>query len=257
MITHELVFGLGSAVVAKGRLGQKERVVGITTVFAGDGNYMLTSLSKAVPVSEYKDALLDSLRTTVENIRRSMNWLPGNHIRLVFHAFKPLKDNEAEAVKDLMSDLGEYDVEYAFLHVVQDHPFCLFDEEQKGLYDYGSSRPGKGAYTPGRGLFMRLSRREVLLSLTGPGDVKRVQDGVPSPVLLRLHRSSTFEDTTYLARQVFTFSSHSWRSFFPSSMPVTITYSQLIAKMMGQLGTVSCWNPNAMLGRLGETRWFL
>jgi len=40
-------------------------------------------------------------------------------------------------------------------------------------------------------------------------------------------------------------------------MPVTIMYSELIAKMLGQLGTVSRWNPNAMLGRIGETRWFL
>jgi hypothetical protein len=256
-ITHELVFGLGSASVQKGRLGQQERVVGITTVFSGDGNYMLSNLSKAVPISEYKDALLESLRDTITKVKRAMNWQPNNHIRLVFHAFKPLKDAEAEAVKNLMEELGEYDVDYAFVHIVEDHPFLLFDEAQKGVWDYETKTSDKGIFAPMRGLFLRLSRSEVLLSLTGAREVKRPQDGIPSPLLLRLHRESTFNDTTYLARQVFTFSCHSWRSFFPSPMPVTILYSELIAKMLGQLGTVSYWNPNAMLGRIGETRWFL
>jgi hypothetical protein len=256
-ITHELVFGLGSAVVCKGRLGQQEQVVGITTVFSGDGNYMLSNLSKAVPVAEYRDALLESLRDTITTVKRAMNWQPDNQIRLIFHAFKPLKDSEAEAVKRLMAELGEYDVDYAFVHIVKDHPFIIFDEVESGIWDYETRTSGKGKFAPKRGMFFRISRSEVLLSLTGANEVKRPQDGIPAPVLLRLHRESTFDDTTYLARQVFTFSCHSWRGFFPSPMPVTIVYSELIAKMLGQLGTVSYWNPNAMLGRIGKTRWFL
>ena len=257
VITHELVFGLGSAIVSKGRLGQKEQVVGITTVFAGDGNYMLSSLSTAVPMSEYRAALLNSLRETIEKVKRGMNWLPGSRVRLIFHAFKPMKNNEAEAVKQLMAEMGEYDVEYAFVHVVNHHPYMLFDEAEKGIYDWETKIHGKGEFAPERKLFFRLSKHEVLLCLTGAREVKRPQDGIPSPVLLRLHRGSTFEDTTYLARQMYTFSCHSWRSFMPASRPMTIEYSQLIAKMLGQLSTVSFWNPNAMLGRIGETRWFL
>jgi hypothetical protein len=256
-ITHELVFGLGSATLSKGRLGQQERVVGITTVFSGDGNYMLSNLSKAVPMTEYKDALLESLQDTIEQVKRTMNWQPASQIRLIFHSFKPLKDSETEAVKKLMEDLGEYDVDYAFVHLIKEHPFMLFNEAEEGVWDYETRTSGKGKFAPERGLFFRISRFEVLISLTGAKEVKRPEDGIPAPVLLRLHRESTFEDTTYLARQVFIFSCHSWRSFFPSHMPVTIIYSELIAKMLSQLGTVSRWNPNAMLGRIGKTRWFL
>ena len=218
---------------------------------------MLSNLSTAVPISEYKAALLDSLRETVTKVKRAMNWEAGSRVRLIFHAFKSMKNNEAEAVKQLMEELGEYDVEYAFLHVVNQHPYVLFDEAQSGIYDWEAKKNGKGEFAPERKLFFRLSKHEVLLCLTGAKEVKRPQDGIPSPVLLRLHRSSTFKDTTYLARQVYTFSCHSWRSFMPASMPMTIEYSQLIAKMLGQLGTVSFWNPNAMLGWIGETRWFL
>lgn len=255
-IAHELVFGLGSAYVSEGRLGHREQVVGITTVFSGDGNYRLSNLSQAVPFTDYQDALLQSLRDTIGKVKRSMNWQAGEHIRLIFHAFKPLKNSEAEAVKKLMGELGDYDVDYAFIHIIKEHPYILFDALQNGIQDY-STNSIKGVFAPVRGGFLRLSRSEVLLSLTGAKELKRVEDGIPSPVLLRLHRQSSFQDTTYLTRQVFTFSCHSWRSFFPSPMPVTIMYSELIAKMLGQLGTVSRWNPNAMLGRIGETRWFL
>ena len=39
----EFVIGLGSATIGERRLGQSERVVGITTVFTGDGNYCLSN----------------------------------------------------------------------------------------------------------------------------------------------------------------------------------------------------------------------
>ena len=254
-LAHELVFGLGSAVISDGVLGEKERVVGITTVFSGDGCYWLTNLSRSVPFEEYGNSLLESLRATVAQVRADLNWQKGDGVRLVFHSFKPFKDAEADAVKQVMAELGEFDVEYAFLHVIDDHPYLLFDRGQEGAGRRG--QPSKGAFAPPRGLFFQLSAHEVLMTLTGPTDLKRAEDGLPFPVLLRLHRCSTFDDVVYLARQLYVFANLSWRSFFKSSMPVTILYSQLIAGLLGQLHHVPRWNPDAMLGRIGRTRWFL
>jgi hypothetical protein len=200
-LTHELVFGLGSAVISDGVFGTKDRMVGITTVFSGDGCYWLSNLSRSVPFEEYQDNLIDSLRATVAQVRADMNWRPGDSIRLVFHSFKPFKDTEAEAVKQVMSELGEFDAHYAFLHVVEDHPYLLFDREQAGVRRSG--QPVKGEFTPQRGLYLQLSAREVLMTLTGPNDLKRPEDGLPFPVLLRLHRSSTFDDVIYLAQQLY------------------------------------------------------
>lgn len=255
-MAHELVIGLGSARIGEGRLGGRERVVGITTVFTGDGHYCVTNVSKVVPMADYEHEMLETLRKSVDQVRADMNWQRREPVRLVFHAFKPLKDAETEAVKRLMAELGDYDVDYAFLHVVEDHPYLLFDEAQEGMRDFESGMQ-KGVLAPQRGLFFRISGKDVLIALTGPKDVKRAQDGIPRPVLLSLHRNSTFEDTTYLARQVFTFASHSWRSFFPSPLPVTILYSELIAKLLGELSKLPNWDPDAMLGRIGRTRWFL
>jgi hypothetical protein len=183
-----------------------------------------------------------------------MNWQPKDHVRLVFHAFKPFRNIEAAAIKELMGELGDFDMEYAFLHVVENQPLLLFDTHQTGV---GNSALKKGALTPPRGSFMHVSSNETLLVLVGPNEIRKPEHGMPSPLLLRLHSDSSFSDMTYLTRQVFQFSSHSWRSFFPGELPVTIKYSDLIASLLGNLSTIPTWNPEVMLGRLANTRWFL
>lgn len=256
-IAHELVIGLGSANVGEGRLGQQERFVGITTVFSGDGNYHLSNLSKAVSMDEYETALLGSLRAAILKVRTDMNWQPKDHVRLVFHAtFKRFSREEVQSIKSLLSELGDYDVECAFVQLSEQHPYILFDKKQNGALDYETKRT-KGIYAPERGRYLELGNREVLLSLTGPREVKRPEDGTPRPLFLSLHRDSTFTDMTYLTRQVFTFACHSWRTFLPASVPVTIQYSNLIANALGHLSLMDRWNPEVMLGRIGTTRWML
>jgi hypothetical protein len=256
-IAHELVIGLGSASVGDGRLGNRERIVGITTVFRGDGNYCVSNVSDAVPFENYETELLNSLRQTISRMSKSMNWQPKEHVRLVFHAFKPFKNAEAEAVKKLVAELGDYQAEYAFVHIVEQHPFLLFDQQQKGVAAYDGTGKNKGVLAPERGTFLRLSNNEMLIVLTGPKELKQSKDGMPSPILLRLGRGSTFRDLPYLTRQVNTFARHSWRSFDNSPLPVTLMYSELIARLLGKLGAVSFWNPSLMIGKIGETRWFL
>jgi Piwi domain len=255
-IAHELVIGIGSAKVGDGRLGDRERVVGFTTVFSGDGDYRITNRSQVVPYEKYGEELLSTLSSTVSSVSQDMNWQDGDHVRLVFHAYKPFRNVEAEAVKSLMSTLGRYDVDFAFVELSQRHPYLLFDEGQEGFYDY-EAKTKKGAYAPERGRMLKISKGEVLIVLTGPRDVKRPEDGLPSPILLRLHRESTFTDTTYLARQVYAFANHSWRSFFPGSLPVTVQYSEMIAGLLGKLGRLPNWNADVLWGRIGRSRWFL
>jgi hypothetical protein len=178
-------------------------------------------------------------------------------VRLVFHAFKPFKDVEADAVKKLVQGLGDYQVEYAFLHIVETHPFLLFDKEQDGVPAFDGTGKKKGHFVPERGRFLRLSGSEALIVLTGPKELKQASDGMPSPVVLRLGRGSTFRDVPYLTQQVNTFACHSWRGFDNSPLPVTLMYSELIARLLGKLGAVPFWNPSQMYGRIGETRWFL
>ena len=252
-IAHEVVFGIGSATIKEGRFGGGERMIGVTTVFTGDGNYFVSNVSSAVAEEEYFDTLLDSLRTTMRSVKHDLNWQPRDTVRLIFHAFKEFKNVEADAVKQVMSELGDYNVEFAFVHVAQDHPYLLFDTSK----DNGIGYYQKGKFAPDRGQFTQITRRIMLVSLTGGADLKQATDGLPTPVQLILHRDSTFTDLTYLSKQVVNFAAHSWRSFQPAPMPVTVFYSQLVAQMLGQLSSVAHWNPDAILNRIGTTRWFL
>lgn len=255
-ITHELVIGMGSASIGQGRLGRRERVVGITTVFSNFGTYYLHNVSRAVSMDEFEEVLLDSLKRTINEVRKAHNWQPRQAVRLIFHGFKPMKDEQVHAVKGLMETLGDFDVSYAFLHIIQDHPYVLFDEAQLGVSNnYGTI--SKGAFAPLRGQYLLLSGSEVLLSLTGAKEVLQAEHGIPRPILLRLHRGSSFSDLTYLARQVYFFASHSWRAFTPSALPVTVDYSRMMARLLGQLDTTSIWRSDVLIGRTGSRRWFL
>ena len=257
-MAHELVIGLGSAYVSESRLGARQRVVGITTLFSGEGRYLLGNLSKVVPIEEYRGAITEMLQSSLTRAQQEMNWQKGDEVRLVFHSFKPMKDDEAEAVKAIANRLAQdFHVDFAFLHVAQDQPLLLIDTDERGAKAFGMGGGQKGAYAPRRSTYVSLNRSETLLSLVGPGEVKKATDGLPSPLLLRLHRGSSFHDMEYLTKQVFNFSCHSWQSFNPSGMPVTILYSQMIARLLGRLGALPRFNADSIVGRLNRLRWFL
>ena len=256
-MAHELVIGLGSASISESRLGKRQRVVGITTLFTGEGRYMLGNLSKVVPFDGYRAAVTEMLQGALARAQQEMNWQKGDEVRLVFHSFKPMRDDEAEAVKSIVTTLTkDFLVDFAFLHVAQDQPLALIDSEQNGTKAFGSQSL-KGECAPQRGNYVVLSKHETLLSLIGPKEVKKPTDGLPYPLVLKLHRASTFSDMEYLTKQVFNFSSHSWRSFNDSGTPVTILYSQLIARLLGRLGALQHFSTDSIIGRLNRLRWFL
>ncbi|WP_420382232.1 argonaute/piwi family protein [Novosphingobium sp.] len=259
--THELVVGLGYTEVSEGRFGPKSRFVGITTVFQGDGRYLVWGQTREVEFENYADALLASLKTTIDSVRKDNNWQPRDRVRLVFHVYKPLKHIEIHAIKRLVAELlkGEHEVEFAFLDISRFHDFALFDPSQEGVTYYADRRQLlKGVGVPLRGICIQLDQRSALLQLTGSKEVKTAEQGLPRPLRLTLHPDSDFSDLTYLARQVYHFSYLSWRSYFPALEPVSITYSRLIANALGNLRSVPGWNSTSLtVGHLRSRMWFL
>jgi hypothetical protein len=252
-MTQELVIGIGSAHVRQARLTDPERVVGITTVFSADGSYLLSNQSREADYADYPAELLRSLESCIGHVRERNGWQPEDALRLIFHVFKPLKDIEARAVKNLVQKLtGEYaKVEFAFLTVSDDHDWLLFDQHSSGYN-------GRGKGVPGRGHAIKVSRSEMVVSVTGPRDMKLRLQGLPKPLLLKLHRESTFTDMDYLASQAFRFTAMSWRRPYPSREPVTILYSDLIAGLLGHLRHVRNWNSDIVSSpALRDKRWFL
>lgn len=249
-LSHELVVGIGSANVGKGRGFDNQRIMGITTVFSGDGRYIVSNTSKAVTPDAYCDALTSVLEDTIEKIQKRMNWQKGDTIRLIFHAsVKKFNRDEIQAVQAVIEKYRDYQIEYAFLKISEDHGLHLFDTS--------SANEQKGRLAPSRGKTLKLSKYEILIYLIGQRELKQTTDGHPRGVILSVHRDSTFKDIKYLSAQLYSFSSHSWRSYFPNPMPVTISYSDLIARNLGWLNKLPDWNDSIMIGKIGQSQWFL
>lgn len=256
-VTDELVIGLGSCELSGSRLEPRQRYVGITTVFRGDGNYLLANVAKACPFAQYDEVLRDSTRSVLAEVKARNGWQVGDRVRVVVHSFKPLKHVEvAEITADAVKEVaGEQVVEFAFLNVVEEHPFKLLDTDQAGR----PLRSGgvKAELVPERGVSVQLGRSTRLLCTNGPTLIKHAQSPLPSPVLLHLHPLSTYVDQTYLAEQALKFSSLSWRSTLPAYQPVTIFYSELIASLLARLQRVPDWSPAVLNTKLRSSRWFL
>ena len=254
-VAHELVIGVGSHVASDSRIGGGTRHVGITTVFSSDGGYHLSERTNVVPFEDYSAALAETLRSTIIRVRDEDNWKSTDRVRLIFHMFKPAKDVEADAIKAAVEALDLDNVTYAFLHIAPTHPFVIFDRNQKGQPSYA---PKKGILGPTRGVHLKLGDYESLVVFSGASELKQETDGLPRACLLKLHRNSTFRDMTYLARQAFDFTAHSWRIMSPERFPITIKYSDLIAQRLTGLKQVPGWDDDAVKFReIGRTPWFL
>ena len=138
----------------------------------------------------------------------------------------------------------------------------IYDTNQKGVvhqFDRIHAYRGltKGKFAPERGLGVQLGNRDMLLTSSGPKQVLTPFHGIPKPLYISIHRESTFLDVNYIARQIYQFTSLNWRGFNPTTIPVTILYSDLIANLMGKLKSVSRWNPDIIRTKLRYSRWFL
>ena len=256
-IHDELVIGVGTCELSGSRFTERQRFVGITTVFRGDGNYLLGNLSKDCTYDEYPSVLRNSTLSILQEIKNRNGWQPDDKVRLVFHAARPLKDVDvANIIAECVAQVGnEQNVEFAFLTISHDHPFTMLDKSQQGVNVKEGER--KGIYAPERGTILQLGRYTRLLSTNGSKLIKRSSTPLPTPLLINLHPQSTYRDLTYLSEQVLKFTSLSWKSLLPASDPVTIYYSQLIAGLLARLKNVREWSPATLNIQLRASKWFL
>jgi len=252
----EIVIGMGIAEVAGSRVETRQRYVGITTVFLGDGNFLLSNVSKECSFDEYPGMLMQSTKSILAEVKRRNGWEPGDRVRLVFHCSKPLKNVEIdELISECVEDIaGEQTIEFASLQVSQHHPFKLLDRSQRGMR-WGQGTKGK--YVPERGFVMQLGASTRLLSTNGPVQVKRQLSPLPAPLLVHLHKRSTSKSLDALTEQILKFTSMTWRSTSPAAMPVTIYYSELIAGLLARFRNLPDWSPAMLNTKLRASKWFL
>lgn len=255
-IADEIVVGLGIAELASSRYHDRQRYIGVTTVFRGDGNYLLGSLSRECSFEEYPQVLRESVQAVLSEIKQRNGWSPGDTVRIVCHTSIPMGNSHLDRlVADSVATVGaDQNVEFAFLTIGDRQPFTMLDPTQRGKEMLGQR---KGVLAPERGTIVQISPTQRLLAITGPALIKRPGAPLPKQLHLRLHSSSTFRDLDYLAEQVLKFTSLSWRSTLPARRPVTIYYSELMARQLARLRAVPDWSPALLNTRLRYSRWFL
>jgi hypothetical protein len=257
-VDDEVVIGMGTGEISGNRFGGKQRYVGITTVFRGDGNYLLGHLSRDCAFEEYPRVLEESTVQVLKELRERNGWRDGDTVRVVFHAHKPLKKVEvARIVKACVDQVGVgLSVQFAFLTISKDHCFLVTDPEFSGLRNDRTNEV-KAKMVPPRGRVVQLGRFTRLLCTKGPSLIKRPVTPLPAPVLIHLHPESTYRDLQYLSEQVLKFTNLSWRGTQPAEDPVTVYYSEMIGKLLGRLRKVDGWSPSLLNTRLRHSMWFL
>ena len=251
-VDHELVIGIGSSIIRSNRYAGavQTRVVGISTFFSADGKYISNSKTQDVSYEAYFDELLHNLKTSIERISNSYSWASGDRIRIIFHIFKPIKYIEADVVSKLIEEYTQYDIKFAFVTFSERHPYVLFNEKERGEF-------GKGQFVPRRSYNILLDKYSCLIQMIGPKEIRAAQHGAPTPVLIRVHQSSTFLDLTYIVQQAFKFTRLSYRSFNPAHTPITLLYSNMLARQLKVLKNLPNWNYEVANAKLRNKKWFL
>jgi hypothetical protein len=251
-VDREVIVGIGNSLQRKNVYSgaEQSRVVGLTTFFSGEGRYLLGQQLRSVPYDEYFYELLEGLKLSIGHLAEEYGWKQDDNVRLVFHVFKPVKNIEVEVVDQLVKSYPQFRIKHAFVTVSREHPFMMF---RAAIPERGETN----VILCERGENIVLDERTCLLQLRGPKHVKTKRHRFPTPVLIRMHEHSSYHDLQYIAQQILDFSWASWRSFAPASTPVSIFYSELIAKMTRELREVPGWSPDVLNSQFRSTKWFL
>jgi len=256
-VDRELIIGIGSSLIRESKYSGtlKSRVVGISTFFSADGQYLFSNKSQDVNYENYFPELLNNLKSSLNVIAKEYGWNTGENVRIVFHVFKPMKNIEIEVVSTLINQYSQYSIRFAFVTFAQKHPFLLFDLKQAGINLSNGGK--KGMYVPERGENFILDESSCLFQTKGPREIKTDKQGINGPLLIRIHEKSTFKDLEYIIQQSYKLMNMSFRTFMPVNLPATLYYATLIAKQLHQLRAITGWNPLVVTTHLKFKKWFL
>ena len=268
-VDREIIIGIGHSWLRKNQYvgADKNRVVGITTFLSSDGQYLLADKVKDVSFENYFDELLKSLKYSIQRLSSEQGWAEGDTVRLIFHIFKPIKNTEFDVVSQLVKEISQYKIKFAFVTISQSHPNMLFDANQPGVQKYGSSST-IGAFIPNRASNIILDDETCIVQMLGANELKTSKQGMSKPIQIKLRtpqgnydnsdlKDLLFYDLSYITQQIFSFTYLSWRSFLPGEEPATMKYSNLISRLLGKMRNVPGWDADKLNYGLKRKKWFL
>lgn len=268
-VDREIVIGIGHSWLRKNQYAgaEQNRVVGITTFLSSDGQYLLADKVKDVAFENYFAELLKSLKNSIQRLSTEQGWADGETVRLIFHIFKPIKNTEFDVISQLVREINQYKIKFAFVTISQKHPNMLFDIQQPGVQKYGNNGT-IGAYIPNRGSNIFLDSETCIVQMLGANELKTAKQGMSKPIQIKIRTPQgnydknglndlIFHDLRYITQQIFSFTYLSWRSFLPGEEPATMKYSNLISRLLGKMRSVPGWDADKLSYGLKRKKWFL
>lgn len=268
-VDREIVIGIGHSWLRSNQFkgAESDRVVGITTFMSGDGQYLLGDKVRDVPYERYFEELLSSLKGSIKRLSEEYAWQEGDTVRLIFHIFKPIRNVEFEVVSQLVQEISQFQIKFAFVTISKGHPSILFDTSQQGVSKYGSNKV-IGKYIPLRGSNIFIDEETSLVQMLGARELKTSKHGMSTPIQIRIRKpqgnydnpelkSMLFHDLNYITQQIYSFTYLSWRSFLPREEPATMLYSNLISRLLGKMRNVPEWDADKLNYSLKRKKWFL
>lgn len=219
----------------------KKYLVGFVTLFSNDGDFLFIHSKASIM---YWEEYVQGLSELICNAIYEYQNLRGVPDSIIVHFHKRPGKREIEAIEAALKNANE-NIPYAILHLNEYSNFRLFDTTHS-------------TYVPPKGIMVNLSSHEVLLLLDGRVGERRTKVGVPRVLNIRMDRRSTLDLDRFheLVKQINDFSYINWRGFNAASIPVTLNYSKLIARMVIELG-IQNWNQIIVEGKLRYKAWFL
>lgn len=216
---------------------EKGFLVGFVTIFTYNGDFLL--LNSAAPVIEWEEYLENLSELLISSIKE-FEMKVGDPSKIILHLSKKPGKKEIDAIKSALDE----DVPYALVHINDFSNFRVFD----------STHP---TYVPPKGLMVRLSSHEALLVNRGRMN-GWTKIGVPRVLNVRMDKRSNINSAEFLdlVRHVYDLSYVNWRGFNAESIPITLNYSRLIARVIRDIGAEK-WNDIIARTRLRDKSWYL
>lgn len=212
---NELVFGIGATTDKNGR-----PVLGLTSLFRGDGKYLFGKVSTVSNMENYSNSLEKIVTSAIESSINDGILDTSLPFHLIFHIFKPAgKDNEIKALENALKRFSRYSFKHVFVHIGRGHNyrFFMYDGQEESP-QFRVNKRGFGQNL--RGTLIKINDRRAFLGLQQYNSVFYKID---------VHEDSTFTDLNYISQQIYQFTEMSHTSYNQQGTPITIKYSNLMA----------------------------
>jgi hypothetical protein len=206
-----------------------ELSLGLTSVFRGDGKYILGKVFSITKMEDYRQNLENLLISTIKESIENGSLDTENPFSLIFHIFKPAgEDSEIKALQNVIAKYSNYSFEYTFVHIGDGHNYRFFtfdDISQQPKFDI---KNGFGQNQ--RGTFIRINDNFGFLGLNTDSSVF---------LKIEIDDRSSCSNLEYIANQVYQFAEMSHTSYNKSGRPITIKYPNLMAEFAEKFNEIN------------------